>query len=101
MVKLTVLYGHPTDAAAFDQHYAEVHVPLVDKLPDLVRFEQAKVVGSLTGDKPDYYLIAELYYDSMEKLQASMGSAEGRATVGDVPTFATGGATGFIAEVKE
>ncbi len=28
MVKLTVLYGHPTDPAAFDRHYQEVHIPL-------------------------------------------------------------------------
>ncbi len=99
MVKLTVLYGHPTDAAAFDKHYAEVHVPLVDKLPNLVRFEQAKVVGAPTGDKPAHYLIAELWFNSMEEFQASMGGPEGRATSKDVPAFASGGATMLISQI--
>lgn len=100
MVKLTVLYGHPTDSAAFDKHYAEVHTPLVHKLPGLARFEAAKVVGSPTGEQPDYYLIAELYFENMEQFQASMGSAEGRATGRDVPNFASGGATMFISELS-
>jgi uncharacterized protein (TIGR02118 family) len=30
MVKLTVLYGPPDDPAAFEDHYAGTHVPLVD-----------------------------------------------------------------------
>lgn len=25
MAKLSVLYGHPTDAAAFEKYYAETH----------------------------------------------------------------------------
>lgn len=99
MVKLTVLYGHPTDTAAFDKHYAEVHAPLVDKIPGLVRFEQGKVVGTPSGEQSAYYLIAELWFNSMEEFQAGMGSSEGRATAKDVPTFASGGATMLIAQI--
>ncbi len=73
MIKLTVLYGHPADSTAFDKHYAEVHTPLVDKLPGLVRFEEAKVIGTPTGGKPEYYLIAELWFNNMEEFQAGMG----------------------------
>jgi uncharacterized protein (TIGR02118 family) len=29
MRRITVCYGRPTDPAAFDSHYAQVHVPLV------------------------------------------------------------------------
>jgi hypothetical protein len=32
-------------------------------------------------------------------LQAGLGSHEGRATVEDIPNFATGGATIFFAEI--
>ena len=99
MVKLTVLYGHPADSTAFDKHYAEVHRSLVDKIPGLVRFEEAKVIGTPTGGKPDYYLIAELWFNSMEEFQAGMGSAEGRAAAGDVPNFASGGVTMLISQV--
>jgi uncharacterized protein (TIGR02118 family) len=30
MVKLTVLYGHPDDPDAFEEYYANTHMPLVD-----------------------------------------------------------------------
>ena len=33
MIKLVVAYGAPEDPAAFDQHYASTHIPLVDKIP--------------------------------------------------------------------
>jgi FtsP/CotA-like multicopper oxidase with cupredoxin domain len=33
MMKLTVLYGHPEDPAAFEGYYANTHMALVDKIP--------------------------------------------------------------------
>src|SRR5689334_22604991 len=42
MVKLVVSYGAPDDPAAFDQHYASTHIPLVQKIPNLRRFEAGK-----------------------------------------------------------
>jgi hypothetical protein len=38
-------------------------------------------------------------FASQEDLQAAMASAEGQATVGDIATFASGGATVLIVEV--
>src|SRR5215208_7399337 len=35
MVKLTVLYGHPDDPDAFEEYYANTHMPLVDEIPNL------------------------------------------------------------------
>jgi uncharacterized protein (TIGR02118 family) len=32
MVKLTVLYGRPDDPDAFEEYYANTHVPLVDEI---------------------------------------------------------------------
>lgn len=46
-----------------------------------------------------YYRIAELYFESMERMQESLGSPEGQETVADIPNFATGDATVFISEV--
>jgi uncharacterized protein (TIGR02118 family) len=37
MVKITVLYGHPEDPAAFEEHYTNTHIPLVKKVPNLKR----------------------------------------------------------------
>jgi uncharacterized protein (TIGR02118 family) len=99
MVKLVVCYGAPEDPAAFDRYYADTHVPLVHKIPDLRRFEAGKVLGTTDGSPAPYYFLAELWFDSPEALEAAMGSAEGQAAGADVPNFASGGATVMIAEV--
>jgi uncharacterized protein (TIGR02118 family) len=57
------------------------------------------MLGTADGSPAPYYFIAELFFDSREVLQASMGSPEGQAAAGDVANFATGGATLMIAEV--
>ena len=98
MVKLVVSYGAPDDPTAFDQHYAGTHIPLVQKIPNLRRFEAGKVLGTPDGSPAPIYFLAELWFDSAQELEAAMGSAEGQATGADVATFATGGATMMIAE---
>ena len=99
MVKLVVMYGQPEDAAAFDAYYASTHIPLVEKIPNLRRFEAGKVLGTPEGGEPPFYYLAELSFDDAGELQASQGTPEGQAAAADVGTFATGGATVMIAEV--
>lgn len=100
MVKLTVLYGQPEDPPTFDQYYKNNHTPLVEKIPNLRRFEVAKVAGTPEGGQPEYYTVAELWFESMEKLQNALGSEEGQAASEDVPNFATGGATILVCDVQ-
>jgi uncharacterized protein (TIGR02118 family) len=98
MVKLVVSYGTPEDPAAFEQHYTETHIPLVNKIPGLRRFEAGKVLGTPDGSAAPYFYLAELWFDGPEELQAGMASPEGEAAGTDVARFATGGATLMIAE---
>jgi uncharacterized protein (TIGR02118 family) len=100
MVKAIVLYGHPSDPAAFDEHYASVHTPLVEKLPGLMLFEVSRVVGTAEGGDLPYYRIAELSFESQEGLQAGLSSPEGQETVADLPNFASGGATVLFTAVE-
>jgi uncharacterized protein (TIGR02118 family) len=100
VVKLTVLYGHPEDPQAFDDHYKNTHTPLVDKIPNLKNFEYAKVVGTPDGGEPEQYAVAELWFDDMETFEASMGGDEGQTAAGDLPNFASGGATMLVCEVE-
>jgi uncharacterized protein (TIGR02118 family) len=93
---LTVLYGQPDDPAAFDAYYTGTHVPLADKIPDVRSFTY-RHCSSLDDSTPPYHLIAELSFDSLESLQSALGSAEGQAAAGDVPNFASGGATMMVA----
>src|ERR1700748_3274813 len=99
MTQLLVCYGAPEDPAAFDRHYAETHVPLVHKIPGLRRFEAGKVLGTPDGTPAPHYHIAQLTFDSVEDLQAAMGSPEGEAAGADVATFASGGATLMIVDI--
>jgi uncharacterized protein (TIGR02118 family) len=99
MIKLTVLYGHPDDPAAFEQHFSAVHEPLVHAMPNLRRFEKALVVATTDGSPPPYYRVVELYFDSEEELQASQATPEGRAPAEDVPNYASGGATVLISVI--
>ncbi len=99
MVKFVVMYGKPEDPAAFDAHYAGTHIPLVEKIPNLRRFDAGKVLGTPEGGEAPYYYLAELFFDDATEMQASLGTTEGQAAAADVGTFATGGATIMIAEV--
>lgn len=87
MVKLTVLYKKPADPQEFDRHYMEIHIPIASKMPGLRRYEVAKVTGAPGGESP-YHLIAELYFDDFDALNAAMSSPEGKAAGKDVGTFA-------------
>ena len=99
MVKLIVAYGHPEDPAAFDRHYAETHMPLAQKIPNVQRFEAGKVLGTADGSPAPYYFIAELWFETPDVLQAARQTPEGQAAAADVGTLASGGATLMIAEV--
>lgn len=93
---LTVCYGHPKDAAAFDAHYQATHRPLAEKIPGLAAFT-ARHCASLDGSPAPYYLLAELSFASAEALSAGLGSPEGEAAAGDLANFADGGVTMFVA----
>jgi uncharacterized protein (TIGR02118 family) len=99
VVKIVVLYGPPSDPSAFEAHYANTHLPLAAKMPNVRRFEASRVIGTPDGSPPPYYRLAEIWFDNQEDLQASTSSPEGQATVTDIGNFATGGATVLIAEV--
>jgi uncharacterized protein (TIGR02118 family) len=98
MHKLTVQYTDPADPAAFDAHYHEVHVPLAAKIPGLRRFTLSKPRG-MGAAAP--YLVAELWFDDADALNAGLGSAEGAAAAADVQTFAVGSVVMFAGEVEE
>ncbi len=100
MVKGTALFGHPEDPEAFEEHYASTHVPLVEKIPNLQRFEPARVVATPDGSEPPYYRIAELHFEDMEQMRAGFSSPEGQAVAADFPNFATGGVTLFFSELE-
>jgi len=99
MVKLSVLYGKPTNAAAFEKYYAETHLPIAGKMQGVRKIELSKVVGTPDGSAPAFYRLADLYFDNVDHMKKVLGSPEGKATAGDLANFATGGFTMLISEV--
>lgn len=83
MVRFLVLYETPTDTAAFDRHYREVHVPIAKKMPGLQRFTLSRNATVLGGEHP-YYLVAELDFADLASAQAGLQSPEGHAAIKDV-----------------
>jgi uncharacterized protein (TIGR02118 family) len=91
MTKLLVLYPHPTDAAEFERRYREEHTPMVHaKIAGLRKFYAGRIVGSAVGAAP-YARVAELTFDSVDALNASMNSPDGQAVVGHAFELSTGG----------
>jgi uncharacterized protein (TIGR02118 family) len=100
-VKLTVVYAEPEDAGAFDKHYFEVHVPLVDRLPGLQRTEISKVSGGPMGSPSPYHLIAELYFADEDALDAALATPEGGAMGKDFGAIAPKGSVMTVSEITE
>ena len=99
MVKVTVLYGHPSDPSAFESYYGDAHMRLVAKV-NLPRTEAARVVATPDGSQPAYYRSFDIWFDDMQQMQQALSSPEGQAMAGDMPNFATGGVTVLISEVE-
>src|SRR5271166_5071364 len=95
-VKLVVLYTQPDDPTAFDEHYVGVHVPLVEKIPGLQRFEAGTFTAALDGGEQTYHRIAELYFIDQAAMDKAFGSAEGAATAADFGQIAPAGSRMFI-----
>ncbi|WP_046181201.1 EthD family reductase [Domibacillus tundrae] len=82
MVKMTVIYEQPKDKEGFENHYYDVHIPLVQKLPNLKNLSYQNVLQTQNTDA-DLYLIAQLEFENMEAFQESMASELGQEAQND------------------
>jgi uncharacterized protein (TIGR02118 family) len=92
MAKLVVLYKTPTDKAAFDKYYNEIHIPIAKKIPGLQSYEVSKGIVASPAGESGIHLVALLGFESFGAIQSAFVSPEGQAAGADVPNFATGGA---------
>ncbi|HEX2850025.1 MAG TPA: EthD family reductase [Acidimicrobiales bacterium] len=77
MPKLVALWTAPDDVAGFDADYTATHAELARALPGVdAEFNKAVAPGP-------YHRIAELRFESMDALQAALGSPEGAKVLGD------------------
>ncbi len=97
MHKLVALYKRPADPDAFDRAYFGTHIPLVSKIPGLVRCDVNRVTGAPRGE-PDYYLISELVFPDKETLDRAMASPENAEAGKNLMGFARGLVTFMFAK---
>jgi uncharacterized protein (TIGR02118 family) len=100
MAHLYALYQQPADAAAFDHHYFNTHVPLAKTIPGLRSYEvtQGDVVGM--AGKHNVYLVATLTFDSLAAIESGMASPEGQATAADLANFASAGVDVMMGDTR-
>src|ERR1700730_17074094 len=75
MAELVVMYKTPKDAAAFDKHYAEKHVPLAKKIPGLRKYTVSQGPVATPAGPSAFHLIATLTFDNLAAIQAGVASA--------------------------
>jgi uncharacterized protein (TIGR02118 family) len=100
MIKLVALYKKPADVEAFEEHYANVHLPLVEKIPGLRKTELSRITGAPRGEAP-YYLMYEMYFDDEEAYNKAMLSDENKAAGKDLMSFARDIVTLMVADAYE
>ena len=101
MGRLVVLYKTPKDAAAFDKHYFETHVPLAKRIPGLRKYEVSQGPVVTPAGLSGFHLIATLHFDDIAAIQRAFASPEGHATAADLQNFATGGADMLLFDNRE
>ncbi len=99
MVKLVALYKTPADIEDFESQYFGTHMPLVSKIPGLLKTEVSKLSG-LPGQDSKYFMMAEMYFEDMDKLNEGMASAEGKAAARNLMSFAKEYVIMFYGDVK-
>ena len=97
MVRLIALYSQPDDPAAFDLHYRDVHAPIVRRYPGIrgLRLIRTDGVGGRPGD---FYLMAEMSFDSRADLDEALASDAGRESGRDLRNFAQAGVTLLVVD---
>jgi len=89
MYKLVVLYRKPEiPVAEFQTRYQE-HIELVNRVPGLRRVEVSRFAEAPWG-APDYFQMAELYFDDKKALDAAIHSPELAEAGQQLRTFAKG-----------
>lgn len=100
MLKVTLLYGHPADAATFEEYYKGTHLPLASKMQGVAKLELTKCLPNPDGAAASYYRMAALYFESLETMQQTFASPEGQDAVADLSKFATGGVKMVVGVVE-
>lgn len=82
MNKLIALFKEPLDIDAFMNHYTNIHMPLVSKIPGLIQVEVTRIEQTKVGQSGNF-LLTEMYFANEESLNAALRSPENAAVSAD------------------
>lgn len=100
MVKFMITFRKPQNMPIFENAYNDL-LALIERMPEISRRQVVTVLGSPVGEAP-YYRILEVYYDDIEKLEASLKSKQGQEAGSELGRrFPAGTYEALFAEVYE
>ena len=76
MYKFVVIYRRVDDEAALEDFFVTTHLPLVEKLPSVVKTEVSRVQGK-PGGASRFYLMVESYFATKEAYQRALTTETG------------------------
>jgi uncharacterized protein (TIGR02118 family) len=71
----------------YSNYWKNTHAPILKEIPGLMGYVQNHALEDLEGNELPYDGFGELYFDSVEAMQAGLASSEGEATLPDIPNF--------------
>jgi uncharacterized protein (TIGR02118 family) len=77
LFKFVTIYRRVDDQDALEDFFSSTHLPLAEKLPNLVKSEVSRVVGK-PGGESRFHLMYELYFESQDVFYKALGSDPGR-----------------------
>lgn len=89
MVKLVIFLHKRADLTVeeFERYWREVHAPIAAQLPGLRKYVQGYKVPAAVPFPATCDAVAELWFDSVEALTATMNSQQERAVAADAANF--------------
>jgi len=95
-VKLVVIYPRPKNVYVFEKIYQGEHVPLaVAKLGGKTKIVATRILASPQGIPP-FHRVAEVYFPSMQALEACAASEGGKEALAHAVRISSGGAPIFL-----
>ena len=73
--KFVAVYDAPAEPEAFDAAYFGTHLPLLDRVPGLLRTEVSRVIRVVRGSQ-GLHLMAEMYFPDGDTLRSALRSQE-------------------------
>lgn len=90
-VRIVSLHKKPADEVRYLDYYDLHHMPLVQRVPGVLKIRVGKVNGLRTGGEAPYWLVSEVHFSDQAALDRALASEEMRLAIEDLPNFTVDG----------